>query len=79
MAEGKDERFLGDVRGLVQIAAQPDGGGDRDVLESVDELRPGAGIAPLGGTDQRRPTVPILDECHHQRGACPRRSGYRTV
>jgi len=77
VAEGQDERFLSDVRGLVQIAAQPDGGGDRDVLESVDELRPGAGIASLGGADQCRPTVPILDQCHHQIGACPRQSGYR--
>ena len=25
VAEGQDERFLSDVRGLVQIAAQPDG------------------------------------------------------
>ncbi len=65
VAKGQDERFLGDVGGLVQIAAQPDGGGDRDVLESVDELGPGPGIASLGGPDQRRPTVPILEQCHH--------------
>ena len=65
MTEGQHERFLGDVRGLVQIAAQADGGGHRDVLEAVDERRPGRGIAPLGGADQRRPTFPVLDQRHH--------------
>ena len=79
MAKCKDERFLGDIRGLVQIAAQTEGGGDRDVLETVDERRPGSGITPLRSADQRHPTLPILDQRHHQRGACPARPGYRTA
>ena len=65
VTERQHERFLGDVGGLVQIAAQADGGGHRDVLEAVDERRPGRGIPAPGGLDQRHPTLPVLDQGHH--------------
>ena len=36
-------------------------------------------VAPLGGTEGRHQTVPILDQCHHQIRASPRRSSQRTA
>ena len=51
MAERQHERFLSDVPGLVQVAAQADRGADRDVLEAVDDRRPRTGVTLLGGAD----------------------------
>ena len=65
LAEGQRKGFLGDVGGFVEIAAQPDGVGHREIFESIDDRRPCSGVAPLRGCSECRPLLSVFGKRHH--------------
>ncbi len=79
VSEREGERLLGDVLRLVEVPAEPDRCGDDEVLEPVDERWPRVSVATLGGGHERGPTVTVLGERHHRRGALLIHSGYRLL
>jgi hypothetical protein len=66
MTKRQHKRFLGNVRGLIEIPAQPNGEGQRQVFEPIDDCGPCRAIAPLGRHDQRCPVLSIFGQGHHQ-------------